>query len=166
MGDWSGMVFTHGSLVASRARRGEMALTLLELYKKAFIYPNGFHVNGDYRQVGLTQYTYASYTTEAECAFTAAVNEMLLQSWGGRLRIFPAVPAAWKDIAFRNFRAEGGVLVSAEMRRGEIISASVESEKGGEAKLVWPLGYVAPGASFEVRAIRLKPNERRELVLK
>src|SRR5579885_3338383 len=99
-------------------------------------------------------------------AFTAAVNEMLLQSWGGRLRIFPAVPEEWTDVSFRDLRAQGGVLVSGVMRSGEIVSATLRAERGGEVKVVWPLGYVAPGQAFQEKTIRLGPGERRELVVR
>jgi|GEM_PF-3793399 len=50
-----------------------------------------------------------------------AVHEMLLQSWSptpGKLdsevvRVFPAVPDAWRDVEFNDLRAEGGYRVSA-----------------------------------------------------
>lgn len=47
-----------------------------------------------------------------------AVHEMVMQSWGDKIRIFPAVPAAWSDITFHDFLAEGAFLVSAERRAG------------------------------------------------
>lgn len=109
-------------------------------------------------------YDYEPYTMEAECGFTAAVNEMLLQSWGGRVRVFPSVPDEWGDVSFRNLRAEGGFLVSAERRHGQIISATIESERGGEVRVVWPLGQVAPGQPYTERVIKLAPGERMELV--
>jgi len=163
-GEWTGWSFPYGSLIASRLKRGNHALNLLGIYAKAYIWPNGFHVNGDYRRFGFSAYDYEPFTMEGECAFTAAVNELLLQSWGGRLRIFPSVPEDWKNVSFRNLRAQGGVLVSAEMREGEIISAVIQSEKGGEVKVVWPLGYIAPGQAYEERTFQLAPGERKELL--
>jgi alpha-L-fucosidase 2 len=163
-GEWTGWSFPYASLIASRLRRSNQALDLLQLYAHGFIWPNGFHVNGDYKRLGLSFYDYEPYTMEAECAFTAAVNEMLLQSWGGLVRIFPSVPDEWKNVCFHNLRAQGGVLVSAEMRQGEIISATIQSEKGGEVRVVWPLGYVAPGQAYEERIFKIGPGERREIV--
>jgi alpha-L-fucosidase 2 len=163
-GEWMGWSFPYGSLIASRVRRANQALSLLQIYTRAYIWPNGFHVNGDYRRFGFSFYDSEAFTMEAECGFTAAVNEMLLQSWGGRVRIFPSVPAEWEDVSFRNLRAEGGFLVSAERRHGQIMSATIESEKGGVAKVVWPLGYVAPGQPFAERVIKLAPGDTMELV--
>ena len=153
-GEWMGWSFPYGSMIASRVRRGNHALQLLEAYKDAFIWPNGFHVNGDYKRTGRAYFD-EEFMMSAETSFTAAVNEMLLQGWGGRLRIFPAVPEKWQDASFQNLRAEGGYLVSAEIRRGEVISATVEAEKGGEVQVVWPGGQAT---------LKLAPGERRELL--
>ncbi len=48
-----------------------------------------------------------------------AMQEMVLQSWGGTLRIFPAVPDVWTDVQFARFRGEGGFLVSARRSGGK-----------------------------------------------
>jgi hypothetical protein len=55
---------------------------------------------------------------------------MLLQSWGGALRIFPAVPKAWPDLAFRTLRGEGGFLVSAVRRDSRLQWLEVTSLAG------------------------------------
>ena len=60
---------------------------------------------------------------------------MLLQSWGGVLRMFPAVPAAWKDVAFHDLRAEGAFLVSALRRDGRTTLVRVTSLAGEPAHL-------------------------------
>ncbi len=165
-GEWTGWSFPYASLIASRVRRSNQALNELEIYKQAFIWPNGFHVNGDYQHYGYSTHDYQPFTMEAECAFTAAVNGMLLQSWGGRVRIFPSVPDAWKNVSFHDLRAQGGFLVSAEMVNGKIISASIASPAGGDAKVVFPLGYVAPGGPFTVETFHLTPGERITILAK
>ena len=165
-GEWTGWSFPYASLIASRVRRRNQALNELNIYKQAFIWQNGFHVNGDYRRYGYSIHEYQPFTMEAECAFTAAVNGMLLQSWGGRVRIFPSVPESWKDVSFENLRAQGGFLVSAEMVNGEIVSASIASPKGGDAEVVFPLGYVAPGQPYTLKTYHLQPNVRVQIVAK
>ena len=67
-----------------------------------------------------------------ETPLTAAVSlhDMLLQSWGGDVRIFPAVPRVWRDVAFAGLRAEGGFLVSAERREGQLHMLRVRSLGG------------------------------------
>ena len=109
---------------ALRARTGdaEAALRHLDIFLKAFILRNGFHANGDQTRSGYSSMTYRPFTLEGNFAALQAVYEMLLQSWsptpGQRdteiIRIFPATPWRWHDVAFTDLRAEGGHRVSAK----------------------------------------------------
>ena len=128
-GEWTGWSFPYVSLIASRARRSEMAAYMLHLYADSFVMPNGMHVNGDWRGRGICFFHYRPYTMEAECAASAAVTEMLLQSWGGRIRLFPAVPASWRDCSFTHLLAEGAVTVSAERRAGCTLRAEFTARR-------------------------------------
>ena len=59
----------------------------------------------------------------------ATINEMLMQSHQGVIRLFPC----WNktdDASFENLRADGAFLVSAELKNGEIISLEIKSLKG------------------------------------
>ena len=65
------------------------------------------------------------------------VQDMLIQSWSdpaaegpGPIRIFPAVPAAWRDVTFHNLRAEGAFLVSARRAAGQTRWVRIESLAG------------------------------------
>jgi hypothetical protein len=82
--------------------------------------------------------TYRPFTLEGNFAFAAAVQEMLLQSHSGVLRVFPAVPGGWQDASFDSLRAQGAFLVSAKMKAGRIVEVRVTSEKGGRLKLANP----------------------------
>ena len=64
-------------------------------------------------------------------AYIFAINEMLMQSHHGRVRIFPAVPECLgANCAFRQLRAEGAFLVSAERRAGKTAYVQIESLAG------------------------------------
>lgn len=67
------------------------------------------------------------------------VNECLLQSYTGQLRLFPNWPRD-KDAAFQDLRAVGAFLVSASQRGGEIEFVRVRAEAGGRLRLInpWP----------------------------
>lgn len=65
------------------------------------------------------------------------VSELVLQSVGGTIRLFPAWPKD-KDASFTTMRAEGGFLVSAELRSGLVTAVRLESTAGGEVKLLAP----------------------------
>lgn len=74
-----------------------------------------------------------------ECcsAVPTALNEMLLQSHEHRIRLFP-VWNLQRNAAFRNLRAYGAFLVSAELRDSEICGLKIESEKGGVCQICLP----------------------------
>ena len=63
---------------------------------------------------------------------------MLMQSHNGTVYIFPAIPSSWSNVSFRNLRAEGAFLVSAEMRNCQLVDIQVYSEKGGTFTIVSP----------------------------
>jgi len=84
-----------------------------------------------------TQYIEGSPVIECSLVAAKALQDMLLQSWGGRIRVFPAVPAEWKEAAFRDLRAEGAFLVSAARRDGKTRWVRIKS-LAGEPCLVRP----------------------------
>ena len=55
---------------------------------------------------------------ESPPGIASSIQELLLQSWGGRVRPFPAVPSAWSAASFANLTAEGGLRVSAARLNG------------------------------------------------
>ena len=75
---------------------------------------------------------------EGGAAFLLLASEALCQSWGGVIRIFPAVPENFTG-RFENFRVRGGYTVSAEMRNGKVVDFSLDGAREGEAvKVVCP----------------------------
>jgi alpha-L-fucosidase 2 len=66
---------------------------------------------------------------------TEALQEMLLQSWGNTIRIFPAAPGHWKDISFHKLRTEGAFIVSAIRKEGRTQYVSISSLAGGSCFL-------------------------------
>ena len=67
---------------------------------------------------------------ETPLSAATALAQFSLQSWGGKLRVFPAVPAAWRDVAFADLRGEGGFLISARREDGLTRWVSIESLAG------------------------------------
>ena len=77
-------------------------------------------------------------SVENKYAGVLAITEMLLQSQGGLIRLFPFMPENM-DVAFENFRAVGGFIVSAERKQGRI-SVKVVSECGEILRIKPPKG--------------------------
>ena len=135
---WTGYSYTWAASLAARAGFPEAAARLLHDFERAFVTRNGFHVNGDQTQSGLSDLHYRPFTLEGNFLFMDAIHEMYLQSWGGKVRIFPAVPDRWADGEFVDLRAEGGFVVSATRRDSKTTAVTVKSARGGVLRLKNP----------------------------
>ena len=103
---FAGYTYTLLSLMHAVLGNGEEAARFL----------NGFI---DYPLVARNgMYAESGPVLETPLSAAHAMHEMLLQSWGDKIRVFPAVPAAWSEVVFHDFLAEGAFLVSAERRGG------------------------------------------------
>src|SRR5881396_2344431 len=129
-----GYSFTGGAAMHALLGHGDVALTRLNQYLDAprYMEPNTF---------------YAEAGPVIETPFSAAtsIQELLLQDWGGALRVFPAVPSAWTEAAFDHLRADGAFLVSAVRHNGRTAWVRVESLAGQTCRLVvsdWDTGVV------------------------
>ena len=69
----------------------------------------------------------------------ATVDEMLLQSFSGVLRLFPVWPKS-QDATFQKLRAYGAFLVSSKFKDGSVSDLTSVSEKGRDCALEnpWP----------------------------
>ena len=135
---WCGYSYSWLANMEARAGHGAEAAEALRTFAECFVLRNSFHANGDQTKSGKSLFTYRPFTLEGNFAYAAGLQEMLLQSHTGVIRVFPAVPEDWKDVCFNNLRAVGAFLVSAEMKGGEVTSLSVYSEKGGRLRIVSP----------------------------
>jgi len=70
-------------------------------------------------------------------ALPVIVNECLMQSYDGTIRMFPNWPMD-KDAEFYNLRAAGAFLVSASLKNGKVNKLQVTSEVGGVLKIILP----------------------------
>ena len=156
-GEWIGEVWSWASLIASRIYKGNMASMFLERYADAFPSENSLNMNNDEKEYGQGGFFF-SYLAEATApegwpdrwpretsingglGAAAAVLEMLLQSWTGVVRVFPAVPDRWHDACFENLRAEGAFIVSAQLSDHEVAFIDITSEVGGTCRVhnPWP----------------------------
>ena len=137
---WCGYSYAWFANMKARAMDGEGAAEALRTFAQCFCLANGFHANGDQSKSGKSKYTYRPFTLEGNLAFAAGVQEMLLQSHTGTINIFPAVPKEWKDLSFKDLRAEGAFIVSAEMKDGKLYRAEIHAERGGRLKVLNKFG--------------------------
>ncbi|WP_439184316.1 glycosyl hydrolase family 95 catalytic domain-containing protein [Carboxylicivirga taeanensis] len=135
---WTGYSFSWQGNLYARAFEGEKAAEVLRIFAECFCLKNSFHVNGDQCKAGHSKFTYRPFTLEGNFAFAAAIQEMLIQSHTGVVKLFPAIPGAWSDVSFDNLRTQGAFLISAKKQNGITVSVKVKSEKGGKLKLYNP----------------------------
>lgn len=132
---WCGYSFSWMACLRARVGDAEGALKYLDIFEKAFILRNGFHANGDQTQAGYSSFHYRPFTLEGNFLASQAVHEMLLQSWNGVIRVFPAMPDRWRQASFDDLRAEDGYRVSAVREDGATASLKVIATRSGVVKI-------------------------------
>ena len=123
----SGFTLAAGSCMYSSMNRGDDALACLQALVTG---PTSIG-----RIMPNTMYAESGQNIETPLAAAQAFHDMVLQSWGETLRVFPAVPSEWKNLVFHNLRAEGGFLVSARLQDGKVSWVRIKSLAGGPCSL-------------------------------
>ncbi|MCC8144946.1 MAG: DNRLRE domain-containing protein [Bacteroidales bacterium] len=121
-GALQGYSFTGSSSMYSTMGDGARATTQLQSLIDRYIQPN-------------TLYKETGPVIETPLSAVASLHELYLQSWGGKIRVFHAVPDTWEDASFINLRTEGAFLVSATRDNGKTVFIQIESEAGGLCRL-------------------------------
>lgn len=118
-GSWRGYSYTgSGSIYAMMGNGNKTHQLLNEMMKGRFsIKPN-------------TMYTEAGPVIETPLSAVTTMNEMLLQSWNGVVRVFPAVPDDWKGASFDKLLAKGAFEVSAVRENGKTQFIKIKSLAG------------------------------------
>ncbi|NCB09783.1 MAG: hypothetical protein EOM73_16690 [Bacteroidia bacterium] len=73
---------------------------------------------------------------EAGSVLETAIDEMLLQSYNGKIRVFPAIPKKWSG-TFK-LHAIGGFIVISEYKNSEVLYVAIESRKGERCCVINP----------------------------
>ena len=136
IGDWeyTGWTLPWLSMMASWSNDYWLSYKWLNDYFN-FIKSNTMHINGDINDHGICMYIYEPMTLEAGFCFINAVNELLLKSWGGIIRVFEGLPLPWQDSWFYRLRAEGAFLVSGVIEKKNLKFVLIESEMGGKCTI-------------------------------
>lgn len=127
VGGLPAMVQTHAAPIGANLGQSDQALLGLVRLR------NNLHANGLW---------YSIPCIESSLGAANIVQEMLLQSWSdpaktesGPIRVFPACPAAWKDVSFSSLRTEGAFLVSAQRKGGVTQWVRIRSLAGAPCRV-------------------------------
>jgi len=127
-----GYALTGASSMASAFGRGNEALASLEQLTK-YVSPTTMYAELEVLPV-----------IETPLSGAQAIHDMIIQSWGGTIRVFPAAPDAWGDIVAHDLRTEGAFLVSARRKEGRTEFVRVKSLAGEPCRIM-------PGLDGDVR---------------
>lgn len=116
-GHHEGYSLTGASSISAAIGRGDEALRYL----------NGLF--GQFLSAS-TMYKEAGPCIETPLSGVQSIHDMLLQSWGGKIRVFPALPTSWKELSFDGFLTEGAFLVSAKREQGKTQFIRIHSRAG------------------------------------
>jgi len=146
---WCGYSFSWMACMQARVGNAERALENLNDYMDCTL-RNGFHVNGPQTRDELSDFKMRAFTLEGNFAASQAVHEMLLQSWGGRIRVFPAVPEKWANASFHHLRAEGGFIVDAEKQNNKTVKVIITATTNQQLRLRNPFGLEEFNSTMEL----------------
>ncbi len=124
---WSPVMQAWHAALCGRAGLGDNALAALQR-SAGSIGRNGFALDP------------TGNLLEAPLVAMQAVHELLLHSFRGVVHVFPAVPGAWHEVAFRDLRAIGGLRVSAERHAGVTTRIEIVAGADGLVRLLDPFG--------------------------
>ncbi|MFB7619583.1 glycoside hydrolase family 95-like protein [Kitasatospora sp. NPDC056181] len=129
-GELQGYSLTGGASMYALLGDGDEALRRLHELLDGYVRPN-------------TMYAETGPVVETPLSGAQSLHDLLLQSWGGVLRILPAVPDAWPDVTVHDLVAEGAFRVSA-CRRGGLTRWIRVHSAAGEPCLVAPGRLAGP----------------------
>lgn len=112
-----GYSYTGGGSIYAMMGSGDKALNYLNQLLDNYIKPN-------------TMYLETGPVIETPLAAVSTIQDLLIQSWGDKIRIFPAIPNSWKEASFENLRTEGAFLISAVRKNGETQWVRIKSLAG------------------------------------
>lgn len=147
----AGYSFTGGASLYASLGLGDEAVGMLNTFLSGKIGISQLHANTFYTESGGK-----NPVIETPLSAASATMDLLLQSWRGKIRVFPAVPSAWTEASFRDLRAQGGFLVSAVRGKGATAWVAVTSE-AGEPCIVRVADWTGPVGARGARAFTVEP---------
>jgi alpha-L-fucosidase 2 len=133
-------------LVFKNIQAARIGMLDIEKFRRQILYcllPNGtcsdraMQVHGRYDDTGNYGFMDEMGVWFENFALPAVINECLMQSYDGTVRLFPDWPLSI-DAEFHDLRAAGAFLVSAVLKNGKVKVVEITSEAGSQLKVLLP----------------------------
>lgn len=121
----AGYSYTGAASLYAALKRGDDALANIKQFLTGTTGKSKFHRNTFY-----TESNGKNPVIETPLSGATSILELLLQSWGNKISVFPAIPKEWGNASFKDLRAEGGYLISAMMKNKRINWIQIVSKTG------------------------------------
>ena len=167
-------------LVFKNLQAARIGMLDLEKFKRQINYcllPNGtasdraIQVHGRYNDFGNYGFMDQMGVWFENFALPAVINECLMQSYNGEIRLFPNWPVN-EDAEFNNLRAAGAFLVNSKIKNGIVEYVRIVSERGKELTVInpWNEGaeIITGNKRLKIRTkkIVLETNTGEEILIK
>ncbi|MEC0371666.1 glycosyl hydrolase family 95 catalytic domain-containing protein [Paenibacillus chibensis] len=138
----TGWSLAHMSNLYARLGEGNLALECLDLLSRSAVMNNFFTLHNDWRNMGIgLSMDWAPFQIDANMGFTAAVQEMLLYSEPGLIRILPALPDRWRRGRAHGLLACGNIEVDVDWNREkEALTVMLKTVSSQRVTLKLPRG--------------------------
>lgn len=131
MNDQTSWSLAHMACCYSRMEMGDQALQCLDEISRTSILNNFFTVHNDWRNMGLVMdFKMAPFQIDGNMGWTGAVNEMLVFSRPGLLKLLPALPSRWGKGSVKGLLCRGNITVEIEWdMETDIVEAVLKTNK-------------------------------------
>lgn len=104
------------------------------------------------------------FQIDANFGGASAIQELLLQSHAGVIRLLPALPSAWPTGSIQGLRARGGHELTIKWIDGQLQIAEICNKTGGEAVIYSELPLEISGLEDELISVEMADNHYRFLL--
>lgn len=139
IGAQSGWSLAHMAAVYARLGEGDQALECLDILTRSSLLPNLFTLHNDWRGMGVSMsMPTAPVQLDANMGIVHAVQEMLLQSPPGLLKLLPALPQRWRRGRIGQWRFCTGRIWLEWDRDAEALRAEIVADRDTDAVVRLP----------------------------
>ncbi|MGN7359706.1 glycosyl hydrolase family 95 catalytic domain-containing protein [Paenibacillus sp. SAF-054] len=149
----TGWSLAHMANLYARLGEGNLALECLDLLSRSAVINNFYTLHNDWRNMGIgLSMDWAPFQIDANMGWTAAVQEMLLYSEPGLMRVLPALPDRWTRGQSQGLLACGNIEVDVDWDREKgRLAVELRAASDRSITVELPAGAIISGSKGQPR---------------